>query len=108
MNSSSREAILNKVRDALGRKAGDPVPVPPPVRLDVPELDTAARVAGFRNRFEALNGQVRVVPSCDAAREAVMEILNSRAAIASNAPFLEACGITRLESVRAGFREREE
>ena len=101
---SSREAILKRVRTALGRKAGDPVPAPPPLRLVVPEMDVAARIAGFGERFEALNGKLRIVPNREAASMAVEEILNGRAAIASNAPFLAECGLT----ARTGFRNREE
>jgi L-lactate dehydrogenase complex protein LldG len=100
--------MLTRVRDALGRKSGDPVPAPPPVWLDVPEIDSAARVAGFRERLEALNGQVHVVASREAALAAVIEILSGRVAVASNAPFLEECGIARLPSIRAGFRDRAE
>jgi L-lactate dehydrogenase complex protein LldG len=106
VNSPSREAILTRVRDALGRKAGDSVPAPPSVRLEVPETDTAARVASFRERLEALNGNVRVVANAAAAVNAVSEILNGRAAVASNAPFLEECGVAGLPAVRGGFRDR--
>ena len=100
---TSREAILGRVRTALGRKPGDPVPAPPPLRLVVPEMDVAARIASFRERFEALNGNLRVVPTREAARVAVDEILNGREAIASNAMFLQECGLT----ARTGFRDRE-
>ena len=101
---TSRDAILGRVRDALGRKECDPVPAPPPLRLVVPEMDVASRIATFRERFEALNGKLQVVATRDAARVAVGEILNGRAAIASNAPFLTECGI----AVRSGFRDRAE
>lgn len=101
---TSRDAILSRVRDALGSKAGDPVPAPPPLRLVVPEMDVATRIASFRARFEALNGKLRVAPTREAARAAVDEILNGRAAIASNAPFLTECGIV----ARSGFRDRAE
>lgn len=101
---TSREAIFTRVRGALNRKPGDFVPAPPPLRLVVPEMDAAARIATFRDRFEALNGKLRVVGTCDAARAAVDEILNGRAAIASNAPFLQECGIP----CKTGFRDRAE
>lgn len=101
---TSRDAILSRVRDALGRKAGDAVPAPPPLRLVVPEMDVASRIASFRERFEALNGKLRVVATRESARTAVEEILNGRAAIASNAPFLAECGI----AARTGFRDRAE
>jgi len=57
------------------------------VRLAVPDMDLAARISAFRERFEALNGNLRVVPTRDAARLAVDEILNGRSAIASNSRF---------------------
>ena len=101
---SSREAILEHVRTALGRKAGDPVPVPPPLRLVVPEMDVPDRIACFGERLEALNGKAWVVASREAARLAVEEILNGRVAIASNATFLMECGLT----ARTGFRDRAE
>ena len=101
---SSREAMLGRVRTALGRKQADPVPAPPPLRLVVPEMHTAARIASFRERFEALNGKLRVVPTHADARVAVDEILNGRAAIASKAPFLKDCGLT----IPTGFRDRAE
>ena len=106
MNSTSRDAILDRVRTALGRKAGDDVPAPPPVRLDIPEVDIAELIAGFRDRLEALNGKVRVVDSRDAARQAVEGILNGRAAVASNAQFLTECGIAAMASVRSNFQDR--
>ncbi|HEY3742301.1 MAG TPA: lactate utilization protein [Bryobacteraceae bacterium] len=108
MNSASRDAILGRVREALHRKAGDVIEDAPPVRLDVPELGVPARIAGFRERFEALNGKVHVVSSRDGARQAITEILNGRAAVASNARFLEECGIGWLSSVRTGLTDREE
>ncbi len=101
---TSRDAILGRVRKALDRKAGDPVPPAPPVRLSVPEADIAARIATFKERFEALNGKLRIVASTAEACAAVEEILNGRAAIASNAPFLKACGI----AAPTDFRDRAE
>jgi len=71
---TSRDAILGRVRDALGRKAGDLIPAPPPVRLAVPDMDLAARISAFRERFEALNGNCGWFPTRDAARLAVDEI----------------------------------
>ena len=101
---TSREAILGRVRTALGRKAGDPVPEPPPLRLVVPQMSVEVRIATFGERFEALNGKLRVVPTREAARVAVDEILNGRAALASNAPFLAECGLT----ARTGFHDGAE
>ena len=101
---TSRDAVLGRVRDALRRKAGDPAPAPPPARLNVPAMDASTRIATFRERFEALNGKLRVVATPEAVLKAVEEILGGRAAVTSNAAFLKECGV----AWRAGFRDREE
>ncbi len=101
---TSREAILSRVRGALDRQPGDPVPAPPPLRLVVPEMSTEARIASFRERFEALNGKLRVVETRQSARLAVDEILDGRQAIASNASFLRECEIPH----KTGLRDRAE
>jgi L-lactate dehydrogenase complex protein LldG len=51
---------------------------------------------------------VRIVSNREAARTAVEGILDGRAAVASNAKFLEECGIASLQQVRTGFRDRAE
>ena len=107
MSAGSRDAVLSRVRQALGRKPGDAVPAPPPVRLDVPEMTVEERIASFSTRLEALNGKVRVA-GIEAASMAVADILAGRAAVASNAKFLEKCRVAGLAGVRTGFREREE
>ena len=107
MKSASRDAILTRVREALGRKENAPIATPPPVRLAVPEMDVQGRIVLFKDRLEALNGKVRVVSRREAACAAVEEILNGRSAVVSNAPFLAECGIARLPQVRTGFRDRE-
>ena len=101
----SRESILHRVRTALGRSAGDPPAVPPPVRIRVPESDREARIASMIARVEALAGQ-----ACRTSdtRAAVAEMIAGRTAVASNAPFLAACGITELPCVRSGISDRDE
>lgn len=106
-SSSAREELLGRVRTALGRSAGQPVPEPPPLRLVIPEMDQASRIASFRERLEALNGKVRIVATPAEAKPAVEEILNGRTAIASNAQFLVECGIPSIAQVQSGIRDRE-
>lgn len=101
----SRDAVLNKVRAALGRTAGQPAPPPPPVWSRIPAGDTAQRVEWFIKAFEALAGKPVVVDSRDAAREYVERTVAGRMAVASNAPFLAECGITGLAGVESGFTD---
>jgi len=101
-------AILDRVRAALGRSPGAPVPAPPPVRLRVPEVDLESRIASFSTRLEALAGRVLRAQNAEAARTTVEDVLSGRAAIASNAPLLAECGITGLPVVHSGVTDREE
>ena len=94
----SREAILERVRNALGRKLGQkPLPPPEPllrVRYETPE----ANLALFRSR---LIGTLAVVPDAPAARDAVEKLLDGQSAVASSHPFLQACGISQIPGVTA-------
>jgi L-lactate dehydrogenase complex protein LldG len=104
----SREAVLHKVRTALGRSAGQPIEVPPPVRLLIPEIDSEARIASFRTRIEALAGKTHAARSPQDAREYAASVIAGRTAVASNAPILRECGITALAGVRTGLTDRGE
>jgi L-lactate dehydrogenase complex protein LldG len=99
----SREAVLHKVRTALGRNAGQPVHEPPPVRLVVPEVDIEARVQSFCERIEALAGKTHRAASAAAARDYVSNVIAGRSAVLSNAPILRECGIDLLPGVQTGF-----
>jgi len=101
----SRDYILHKVRTAVGRSAGQPPDPPPEPRLRVPELSTEQRIEMFRARLESLAGRVAVVGAPSEAREYVAAMAAGKRAVASNAPFLTACGITSIPEVRSGFRE---
>ncbi|HWD00411.1 MAG TPA: lactate utilization protein [Candidatus Sulfopaludibacter sp.] len=104
----SRDNILHKVRTALGRSAGQGAADPPPVRLRLPEVDMEVRIASVRERVEALAGKTyRAATPSDACR-IVSEALLGKTAVASNAPFLQDCEITRLAGVRSGVTDREE
>ena len=104
----AKENVLHRVRTALGRGAGQAPEPAPPARIRVPEIEVEARVASFRARIEALAGKTYRVASAAEARTVVCGILNGRGAVASNAPFLEECGVTGIDGVCAGFHAREE
>ncbi len=99
----SREHILHKVRSALGRDAGQPVPEPPPVRLRVPPADAETRIACMLRAVEALAGKTHRAATLQDARNYVAQVLGKRSAVASNAAFLRECGITELPGVESGF-----
>ena len=101
----SREAILNKVRTALGRTAGQGIAEPPPVRLRVAEMDSETRVASMLRAVEALAGKTRRAATAEDARAYVGTVLDGRMAVASNAPFLRECGIVDLAGVQSGFTD---
>lgn len=100
---TAREEILDRVRSALGRTAGQAVKPPPPARLRIPEIDPEDRVAMFQERLEALGGKVyRAATAADAAG-IVAEIRPEGQAVASNAPILREAGITSLPNVITGL-----
>ena len=99
----SRDNILHKVRTALGRSAGQAVADVPPVRLRVREAAMEDRIALMMARLEALAGKTARVPSMDAAREFVAAAIAGKTAVASNAPYLQDCGIASLPGVRSGI-----
>jgi L-lactate dehydrogenase complex protein LldG len=98
---------MDRIRAALGRREGLPVPDPPPVRLRIPEVSLEARIASMTARLEALSGRVVRVKTVQAAGAWVAEALANRTAIASNAPFLEACGVTRIPGIQSGVTDRD-
>jgi L-lactate dehydrogenase complex protein LldG len=106
---SHRDEVLGRVRDALKVKAGRPIPPPPPVRFNIPEMGVEERAASFKERLEALNGCGHIVASREEAAAAVQQILNGRSAAVSPAPFLKECGIAgpplTRESIRAACAE---
>jgi L-lactate dehydrogenase complex protein LldG len=99
----SRDYVLHKVRTALGRRAGQIVEEPPPVRLRIPEAGIEARMATFFARIEALAGKTYGAASAQDACTYVAGVMAGRLAVASNAPVLRECGITVLAGVETGF-----
>jgi L-lactate dehydrogenase complex protein LldG len=104
----SREAVLHKVRTALGRSAGQSIHEPPPVRLLIPEVDIEARIQSFCERIEALAGKTHRAASADDARDYVSSVIAGRTAVASNAPILRECGVDALPGVRVGITDSGE
>lgn len=100
---TSRESILNKVRTALGRSAGQPVDALPPLALNFTADPVDDRVANFRRSLELLAGKTYRTANPAEARSCVERILEGRAAVASSSPFLAVCGIGSLAGVRTGI-----
>lgn len=102
----SRDAILHKVRTALGRSPGAlPPPVPPPL-LKPPDWNVGQRIDKFCAALEKLNGKAYKAESKEDARRYAETMLAGKRAVASNAPFLAECGIPSLPGVESGFTDR--
>ncbi|MCC6343842.1 MAG: lactate utilization protein [Bryobacterales bacterium] len=100
-----REEILDRVRKALGRKAGqgrDRVPEP---RIRIPEIPPGRRVTLFAERLEALGGKVYRAAALAQVRDITAGILEGSAAVCSMDPLLEKAGIPGLPGVASGFRD---
>ena len=109
----ARDHILHKVRTALGRVAGQEPPALSPPLLDATPNATrlepcATRIAEFIRTFENLAGKAYRVPDPATARDCVAGLLNGATAVASNGPFLAACGILSIGQVRSGFTNVDE
>lgn len=101
----AKEAILHRIRTAIGRSAGQPPGAPPPVRLRVPEVDREARIRSMIARVEALAGKARYTED---PRATVAAMIEGKTAVASNAPYLAECGIAALPGVRSGVTDPSE
>ncbi len=91
----SREAILTRIRTALGRRAGQPPPPLPSIYLrpSSPNLST------FFACIERLNGKTLKAASTAEAKEYVAALVKGKRAVASNSTVLHDCGITALDEV---------
>jgi L-lactate dehydrogenase complex protein LldG len=99
---TSREQILSTARAALKRRAGDPVPQPPPVLLSAGPKTRL--VEQFRTALEALAGKVVVVKTPEEAQVAVDKALNGRTFIQSSKPFSrEAIATTEVGITSADY-----
>lgn len=105
--SDARTAILGRVRSALGRQPSQAPPAAPHVRLRTRNLPTPDRVELFVQQFAKLNGKPWRVHSDAQAAAVVRDLLSGKTAVASNAPFLNECGITSLPGVVSGITSPE-
>jgi len=102
-----REAILHRVRTAIGRSAGQaPAPVPE-LRLRIPEVSRDQRIEQLLENVGKLAGKAVRVKSVEEARQYAAGLVAGRTAVASNAPLLEECGIGSLPGVTGGYRDRD-
>jgi len=104
----SREHILHRVRTALGRSAGQAPDGLPPARIRIPGSGLESRIASMQARVEALGGETFRAHTPEDARSFVEMAIAGKMAVASNAPYLAACGITGLPGVRSGITDRDE
>ncbi|MGH9632028.1 MAG: LutC/YkgG family protein [Bryobacteraceae bacterium] len=102
----SRDAMLKRVRAALGRNPGQPPQPAPGAHLRVPGIAGEQRVELFCACVERLAGKTYVADSMAAARSHIVSLTEGRAGLASNAPFLAQCGITELSWVKSGIHEK--
>ncbi len=101
----SRDAVLNKVRTALGRSPGQGIAEPPAVRLRAAGMDSEVRVASMLRAVEALAGKTHRAATRADARAYVAAVIDGRTAVASNAPYLRDCGIVDLPGVQSDFTD---
>ena len=105
---TSRESVLQKVRGALGRSAGQqPPPLPSPL-IQAPASDQLHNADRFVTAFEKLAGKAFRVSGPGDVAGAVRELLAGRRAIASNAPYLRECGLLKMPGVESGVTDREQ
>jgi L-lactate dehydrogenase complex protein LldG len=103
----NREAMLETVRVALGRKPAQAIEAPPAVYLPVVTSNTEHRIALFTAALEELAGRVIRCPSRETACDTVASLIADKRAIASNASYLKTCGITDLENVDSEFDDAD-
>jgi L-lactate dehydrogenase complex protein LldG len=90
---SAREAMLGRIRSALGRKAGDPPPELGPPRINVPSVELEKRIGMFCSALEMLTGKPFIAGSYENARDYIESVIGGRSAVSSDSPLLRACGV---------------
>jgi len=104
---TARDQILGDIRTALGRAgSAKPAPLNAPL-LRNPQMARNLYVSLFVRNLENLAGKVFVVPNPDAVLPVVRDLLQSKQAVASNAPFLKTCGIASFDQIQTGFTDRD-
>jgi L-lactate utilization protein LutC len=104
---TAKEAVLNNVRAALGRSAGQAPALAPPARIRIPECEVETRIESLFCSLEKLAGRTYLAASAEDARIYVSEVIEEKPSVASNAPVLREWGIAGLPSVETDFRDRE-
>jgi L-lactate dehydrogenase complex protein LldG len=103
-----REDILQKVRTALRRDAGQQPTAVPEVHLLASETAPEERIRQFCECIESLSGKAYCANSRADACAYASSLLGKGTAIASNTPLTRECGITALPGVQTGpFNEEE-
>ncbi|MBI4905937.1 MAG: lactate utilization protein [Acidobacteria bacterium] len=102
---TAREEVLDGVRKALGRSAGQAPAAAPEARIVIPEIDVERRFTMFSERLELVGGKTYRAADLDAARAITVEIMGGETGVASNAPLLAQAGITGLPGVATGFMD---
>ena len=98
----SREAILTRIRVALGRREGQPPPSLPEIYL----RPTRPNLSTFFACIERLNGKTLKAGSPAEARDYVAALVNGKRAVASNSTVLRDCGITGLAGVTCAGEDK--
>jgi len=70
-------------------------------------MDREKYIETFVQHFEKLAGKAFVVPDAGAVVPQLSPLLDGKRVVASNAPFLAACGITALPQVESEFTDRD-
>jgi L-lactate dehydrogenase complex protein LldG len=102
----SRDIILSRIRSALGRSPGQRVPAIPRA-LKLPMGDREERVCLFIQTFEKLGGKAHRASDKAEAHRILVGLLENRSAVASNAAFLNECGIAQIPNLRSGIFDRD-
>lgn len=108
-STSARERLLGNVRKALRRAANQPLDQAVPLAalsLLVPRSDHSLYTQLFVQNFEALAGKALIVRNASQVRPVIAPLLEGKAAVASNSPYLEGAGITKLPRVRSAITDR--
>jgi L-lactate utilization protein LutB len=96
---TARDQMLARVRSALGRSGNDPVPEPPPVRLQVPDVSLADPPAQFTAALSALGAQVILPYRKEDVREVIKRIVRGRTVVTTEA------GDVRIAEIGINFAD---
>ena len=100
-----RDAILHRIRTALGRSVGQECPPPPAPMLEIPEVAMDDRIAMFFACVEKLAGKTHRAASAEDARSYAAGLIGGRSAVMSNAPFLRECGLETIPGISTGVSD---